>query len=238
MCCLARRVCNDWFLPLSEPCLFDAVSSSAQSHKFLLLFRFGAVEEAHLGLWWCQSCLLQRWDTGQGKRQVSVQVWWSLSPISKGKRVFWIQLIVYLQWTTVGASAPSLCMCCLTSPLNWIRISEFSGTPWSGQTVKWKCFTLDSSEVCLCKDTVKLSFVFAIILFVRVRALKCETSCPTCLTVNSLRVQLDDSSSDLVVTSSSPYRHGLLTGGQYSSHLTYKKKQEQDRLDGPALFLL
>lgn len=44
--------------------------------------------------------------------------------------------VVYLQWTTVGDDAPSVCMCCLTSPLNWIRTRVFSGTPWSGQTVK------------------------------------------------------------------------------------------------------
>lgn len=78
----------------------------------------------------------------------------SSSAVSKGKRGVWIQLMVYLQWTTVGADDTCLSMCCLTSPLNWIRISVFSGTPWSGQTVKWKCLTLHSSQVSLCEHTV------------------------------------------------------------------------------------
>lgn len=95
----------------------------------------------------------------------------SSSAVSKGKRGVWIQLMVYLQWTTVGADDTCLSMCCLTSPLNWIRISVFSGTPWSGQTVKWKCLTLHSSQVPLCEHTV-VKLVFAIIFCPCLRALK------------------------------------------------------------------
>lgn len=83
---------------------------------------------------------------------VQVQVRWSSSgfhiKLPNRKQA----LILYLQWTTVGAAAPSLCMCSLTSPLNWIRTSVPCGTPWSGQAVKWKCFTLRSSEVLSCEE--------------------------------------------------------------------------------------
>lgn len=151
MCRWIWKGCRWLVLPLSEPCLVDAVSFCAQRHKFPLLFHFGAVEEAHPGLWWCRSSRLQHWDTRGAKSQAGVQVRWALSAISTGKPAVWS---VYLQWTTIGADALSVCMCCLTSPLNWISTCVLSGTPWSGQTVKWKCFTLHSSEVCLCAHTV------------------------------------------------------------------------------------
>lgn len=135
----------------------------------------------------------------------------------KGTRVVWI----HLQWTTVGVDAPSLCMWCLTSPLNWIRSSVFSGTPWSGQTVKWKCFTLYSPEVCLCEHAdIRPQLHFSCNKSMPSGIKKRLESLPTCFTVNCLSVQLDSSCSDSVVTSSSPYRHGLLTAGQYLSHFT------------------
>lgn len=163
-CCIGRCVCVcvcrwmwkgcRWMvLPLSEPCLIDAVSFCAQRHKFPLLFRFGAVEEARPELWWCRSSRLQHWHIRGAKSQISKQVWWTFS----GMSAVWI---VYLQWTTVGADAPSVCMCCLTSPLNWIRTCVLSGTPWSGQAVKWNCFTLYSSEVCLCEHTLNQTLPF------------------------------------------------------------------------------
>lgn len=99
------------------------------------------------------------------QKGVQSQVRCTLSALSIGKAAVWS---VYLQWTTVGDDVPDVCICSLTSPLNWIRTCVFSGTPWSGQTVKWKCFTLHSSEVCLCEHTVlqtQLHLPFFFVLF-------------------------------------------------------------------------
>lgn len=93
---------------------------------------------------------LRETERDREKKLSSLQVWWSSSGSLNNNS--YINIYIYLQWTTVGAAAPSLCMCCLTSPLNWIRTCVPCGTPWSGQAVKWKCFTVRSTEVLLCEE--------------------------------------------------------------------------------------
>lgn len=71
------------------------------------------------------------------------------------------EVVLYLQWTTVGAPDPSLCMCCLISCLNSISSFVHSGTPWSGQTVKWKCFTVRCSVVLLWRFIKENKYMFS-----------------------------------------------------------------------------
>lgn len=52
-----------------------------------------------------------------------------------------------LQWTTVGECLEYWSMCSLTRCLKPMRSSVVSGTPWSGQAVKWKWRTERVSAV-------------------------------------------------------------------------------------------
>lgn len=231
--CVCRwmwKGCRWLVLPLSEPCLIDAVSFCAQRHKSPLLFRFGAVGEARPGLWWCRSSRLQHWHTRGAKSQMSEQVWRTFS----GMSAVWI---VYLQWTTVGADAPSDCMCCLTSPLNWIRTCVLSGTPWSGQAVKWNCFTLYSSEVCLCEHILNqtLPFFFLPVL----------NSCLSAFKRVFLHVLLSVFSGSSWTSPArilwwpAALRTDKACSHQASIFHTLPRRSEHDRLDSPEfLFLL
>lgn len=67
------------------------------------------------------------------------------------KSVFWrlsnVCVSSHLQWTTVGECLEYWSMCSLTRCLKPMRSSVVSGTPWSGQAVKWKWRTERVSAV-------------------------------------------------------------------------------------------
>lgn len=55
----------------------------------------------------------------------------------------------YLQWTTIGPAVGGLDI--LTRRMNDSSPVAWYGTPWSGQPVKWNCFTSRTSLKPLCE---------------------------------------------------------------------------------------
>lgn len=64
------------------------------------------------------------------------------------------KLCVYLQWTTVGEWREYWSMCSRTRCLKLMSSSVVSGTPWSGQAVKWKWRTERVSAVLTCQPII------------------------------------------------------------------------------------
>lgn len=64
-----------------------------------------------------------------------------------------VDALQYLQWTTIGPAVGGLDI--LTRRINDNNPVAWYGTPWSGQPVKWNCFTSRTSLKPLCENKNK-----------------------------------------------------------------------------------